>query len=119
MPAIGIVTIAPQAAFTNFGTNVTMHTPPPRAVASSTSSGAFRGLSVTARAELWLKTTGASLTSSASRIVSADTCERSTIIPRRFISRTTSRPNSVSPPATGASVAESAHGVFALWVSVR
>ena len=51
-----------QAAFTNFGTKVTMHTPPPRAIASSTSSGALRGLSVTARAELWLKITGASAT---------------------------------------------------------
>ena len=41
-----------HAAFTNFGTKVTMHTPLPRAIASSTSSGALRGLSVTARAEL-------------------------------------------------------------------
>ena len=107
------------AAFTNFGTKVTMQTPPPRAACSSTSSGTLRGLSATARAELWLKITGASLTSSAARIVSAETCERSTIIPIRFISRTTSRPNAVSPPATGRSVAESAQGVFALWVSVR
>ncbi len=79
----------------------------------------MRGLSVTARAELWLKIAGASATASASRIVSAETWERSTIIPMRFISRTTSRPKAVSPPATGRSVAESAHGVFALWVRVR
>ena len=89
------------------------------AIRSSTSSGALRGLSVTARAELWLKITGASATSSAARIVSAETCERSTIIPIRFISRTTSRPKAVNPPTAGRSVAESAHGVFALWVSVR
>ena len=54
-----------HAAFTNFGTNVTMQTPPPAAIRSSTSSGTLRGLSVTARAELWLKITGASATSSA------------------------------------------------------
>ena len=39
-------------------------------------------------------------------------------MPRRCISRTTSRPNSVSPPAAGVSVAESAQGRFRLWVSV-
>ena len=39
-------------------------------------------------------------------------------MPSRFISRTTSRPNSESPPTTASSVAESAHGTFSLWVSV-
>ena len=39
-------------------------------------------------------------------------------MPSRFISRTTSRPKSDSPPSTGSSVAESAHGTFSLWVSV-
>ncbi len=39
-------------------------------------------------------------------------------MPSRFISRTTSSPNGVRPLCTGVSVAESAHGVFALWVSV-
>ena len=43
---------------------------------------------------------------------------RSTIIPRRFISRTTWRPKSVSPSCLGASVALSAHGVFRPCVSV-
>ncbi len=62
---------------------------------------------------------GADVTASASRIVSADTCEQSTSIPRRFISRTTSRPKSESPPSTGSSVAESAHGTLSLCVSVR
>ena len=40
-------------------------------------------------------------------------------MPSRFISRTTSRPKADSPPSTGSSVAESAHGTLSLWVSVR
>ena len=40
-------------------------------------------------------------------------------MPSRFISRTTSTPNGDSPPTTGSSVAESAHGVLSLWVRVR
>ena len=39
-------------------------------------------------------------------------------MPRRFISRTTSRPNGVSPPTRGSSVAESAHATLSLWVRV-
>lgn len=42
-----------------------------------------------ARADEWLKKTGARLTSSASRIVATDTWDRSTSMPRRFISLTT------------------------------
>src|SRR6478672_10490134 len=61
-------------------------------------SGTFRACSVSARAELWEKMTGASVTSRASLMVPGETCDRSTSIPSRFISRTTSRPNSVSPP---------------------
>ena len=52
-------------------------------------------------------------------MVSVDTWDRSTSMPSRFISRTTSTPNRVSPPATGTSVAESAHGTLSLWVRVR
>ena len=52
-------------------------------------------------------------------MVSAETCERSTSMPSRFISRTTSRPNGESPPSTGSSVAESAHGTLSLCVRVR
>ena len=52
-------------------------------------------------------------------MVVAATWERSTSIPIRFISRTTSRPNAVSPPCAGSSVAESAHGVLRLCVRVR
>ena len=85
----------------------------------STSSGTLRGWSHTARADEWLNITGEPVTASASRIVSADVCDRSTSMPRRFISRTTSRPKSVSPFATGSSVAESAQGTLLLWVSVR
>ncbi len=96
-----------------------MHTPPLPGSAASTSSGTLRGVSHSASAEEWLKITGASVVSSASRIVVAATWLRSTIIPSRFISRTTSRPNSLRPPTTGTSVAESAHGVLSLCVSVR
>jgi hypothetical protein len=79
----------------------------------------LRGWSHTDRAELCENITGEVVVASASRIVSADTCDRSTTIPIRFISRTTSRPKSESPPSTGTSVAESAHGTLSLWVSVR
>ncbi len=96
-----------------------MHTPPLSASLPSTSSGTLRGWSVSARADEWEKITGASVASSAARIVVAATWERSTIIPSRFISRTTSTPNADSPPTPGSSVAESAHGVLSLWVSVR
>ena len=63
--------------------------------------------------------TGASATSRASRMVAGEVWDRSTSIPSRCISATTWRPNAVSPPAAGASVAESAQGTLALWVSVR
>ena len=110
---------AAVAGETNSGTKVTMQTPPLAGNAASTSSGTLRGVSHRASAEEWLKMTGASVVSSASRIVVAATWLRSTIIPRRFISRTTSRPNSLRPPTTGTSVAESAQGVLSLCVSVR
>ncbi len=108
-----------HAGFTKAGTKVTMQMPPLPASRARTSSGTLRGWSVTARAEEWEKITGASVTSRAARIVVAATWERSTIIPSRFISRTTSTPNADSPPTPGSSVAESAHGVLSLWVSVR
>ena len=104
---------------TNLGTKVTMQTPPCVLSRARTSSGTLRGWSQTARAEECEKITGASLVSRAARMVSAETCERSTSMPSRFISRTTSWPNAVSPPARGTSVAESAQGTLSLWVSVR
>ena len=51
-------------------------------------------------------------------MVTGATWDRSTSIPIRCISATTSRPKSLSPPTSGWSVAESAHPVFRLWVSV-
>ena len=39
-------------------------------------------------------------------------------MPSQFISRTTSSPNGDRPPSCGLSVAESAHGVFVVCVSV-
>ena len=75
-------------------------------------------MSQTARAEECENITGTSLTRSASRMVSADTCERSTSMPIRFISRTTSTPNGESPWCTGSSVAESAQATLSLWVRV-
>jgi hypothetical protein len=96
-----------------------MHTPPLADSAASTSSGTLRGWSVTARQDECVKTTGRALVARASRMVVAATWERSTSIPIRFISRTTSRPNSVSPPCAGSSVAESAHSVLRLCVRVR
>ena len=75
-----------------------MHTPPLPGSAASTSAGTLRGWSVTARAPECVNSTGADVASSASRIVVAATWDRSTIMPIRFISDTTSRPNAVRPP---------------------
>ena len=92
--------------------------PPFAGSRASTSSGMLRGWSQTAREEECEKITGAVEVSSASRMVFAATCERSTSMPLRFISRTTSWPKAVSPPTPGSSVAESAHAMLSLWVRV-
>ena len=76
------------------------------------SSGTLRGTSVTARADECEKITGAADTRSASAIVAGDVWLRSTSMPSRFISRTTSSPNGESPSSFGVSVAASAHGTF-------
>ena len=76
------------------------------------SSGTLRGTSVSARADECEKITGAVVTRSASSIVAGDMWLRSTSMPSRFISRTTSSPNGDRPSSFGVSVAESAHGVF-------
>lgn len=78
----------------------------------------LRGWSQTAREEECENITGASEVASASRMVVAATCERSTSMPVRFISRTTSWPNGERPPTPGSSVAESAQAMLSLWVSV-
>ena len=74
----------------------------------STSSGTFRGWSATARALECEKMTGAFVTLSAAFIVASETCDRSTSMPSRFISSTTSSPKRVRPWAFGASEHESA-----------
>ena len=103
---------------TNPDRNTAMTIPPLAGTLRRISSGTLRGWSVTARAPECEKITGASATSSAAAIVVAATWLRSTSIPSRFISRTTSRPNRVSPPWRGASVAASAQRVVFQWVRV-
>jgi hypothetical protein len=103
---------------TNEATNVTITIPPFFGSFSRTSSGTLRTWSQRARAEEWEKMTGASATLSASSIVAGVTCERSTSIPSRFISRTTSSPNRVSPPCISTSPAASAQSSVFVWVSV-
>ncbi len=56
--------------------------------------------------------TGAALVARTSRKVWSETWEISTIIPRRFISRTTCWPKSVSPLCVGLSVQASAHSTL-------
>ena len=75
-----------------------MTTPPLGPTRLRMSSGTLRGTASSAFADECEKITGASATRSASSIVSGDTWERSTSIPSRFISRTTSSPNFVRPP---------------------
>ena len=82
------------------------------------SSGTFRGTGHLAKAPEWLAMTGACETRSASAIVSGETCEMSTSMPSRFISRTTRSPKGERPPLLGVSVAASAQSSVALCVSV-
>jgi hypothetical protein len=102
----------------NAVTNVTITTPPFAFTAVSTSSGTLRGWSQIARADECEKITGASDTRSASCIVAGETCERSTSMPSRFISWTTSSPKRVRPEWRASSVAESAQSSVCEWVSV-
>ena len=78
----------------------------------------LRGTRAMARAEECEAMTGAVLIASTSSNVASETCEMSTIMPRRFISRTTSRPKSLRPALLGVSVDESAQSTFTLCVSV-
>ena len=71
-----------------------------------------------AKALEWLAMTGAFETRRASAIVSGETCEMSTSIPSRFISRTTRSPNGERPSCFGASVAASAQSRVSLCVRV-
>ena len=113
----GPLTLA-HSGDTNAFTKVTITTPPFAFIFARTESGTLRGWSHTARAEEWEKMTGASETRSASCIVSSEVWERSTSMPSRFISRTTSSPKRVRPPWRAVSVAESAQSRVFPWVRV-
>jgi hypothetical protein len=104
----------------------------------STSSGTFRGISRSARADEWLHITGARDILSAPSAVSSDVCERSTRTPRRLSSLTRVLPNGLcrvrqfgseearrthlSPWCSGSSPSkspqESANTLWHVWVSV-
>ena len=62
--------------------------------------------------------TGTVVSAMTSAKVLSATCEMSTIMPSRFISRTTSLPKSVRPLCFGVSVDESAQLLFLKCVSV-
>ena len=81
-------------------------------------SGKFRVTSVSARQDEWEEISGATETSRACAMTSGEVWARSTSMPSRFISRTTSRPKSVSPPWRRTSLQESAQSRVTLWVSV-
>ncbi len=78
----------------------------------------LRGWSQTARDEECEKITGAVLVAIASRMTPSATWLRSTSMPTRFISRTTSWPKAERPPRRGRSVALSAQSMLSLCVSV-
>ena len=82
------------------------------------SSVMLRGMSESARQLECEAMTGVVVTSSTSWNVLSETWEMSTIMPRRFISRTTCRPKSVRPLWRGASVEESAQSLLRKWVRV-
>lgn len=67
---------------------MTMMRPLLMASSRSTLSGTFLVTLQSARAEEWENSTGARDTVNASRIVRSDTCDRSTNMPKRFISLT-------------------------------
>ncbi len=67
---------------------------------------------------MWLSTTGARDTSRILCCAAWDVWAQSTIMPRRFISSTTSTPNSVMPPCRASSVALSIQSRVSLWHSV-
>src|SRR6185436_8993301 len=82
---------------------MTFTTPPVLASARIMSSVRFRGTSAIARQAECVATTGLVEVFTMSQNVLSDTCETSTIIPKRFISRTTSLPNSFNPRVDPAS----------------
>ncbi len=116
--ASGLASKSATACEMKPGTNVTITTPPFFATICRMLSGTLRGTLQIAFADECEKITGASVTRSASSIVSGETWLRSTSMPSRFISRTTSSPNFDRPPSTGLSAAASAHARLRECVSV-
>ena len=95
-----------------------MTTPPFFGSSWRMSSGTLRGRSASARADECEKITGACDTRIASAIVSGETWLRSTSMPSRFISLHDLLAERRQAADLGVSVAESAHGVFLVCVSV-
>src|ERR1051325_10139168 len=85
------------ASDTKPGLKFTMTMPPFAGTSLRIESGTSRAWPVSARADEWENITGARVAWSASDIVASFTWERSTTIPSRFISCTTSRPNAERP----------------------
>ena len=84
---LGLQRPVPHGRLTNRGTKVTMQPLPRRPSPPARRRARCAGGRTRRSAEEWEKMTGAVETSIASRITSALTCERSTIMPIRFISR--------------------------------
>ena len=78
-----------------------MPTMPPQApMARMMSSVLLRGIGLALARLAWVMDTGSTEQSMASRVVRGPTWDRSTRMPRRLHSATTSRPNAVSPSST-------------------
>src|SRR5438034_250913 len=105
------------ASETKPGLKFTMTIPPFLGTSLRIESGTSRAWPVSARAEECENMTGARVVWSASDIVASLTWERSTTIPSRFISCTTSRPNA-ERPRRAVSVEAVAHDRVRQWVSV-
>ena len=99
------------------GQAVTQTTPLLSATALAMSSVMLRGWSTRARIDECDAMTGFSVIAMTSQNTLSEAWETSTIMPRRFISATTSRPKSLSPSWRAASVAESAQLWVLKWVS--
>src|SRR5437762_522708 len=85
------------ASETKPGLKFTITMPPFARTSLRIESGTSRAWPVSARAEECENMTGARVVCRASDMVASLTCDRSTRIPSRFISCTTSRPNAESP----------------------
>ena len=96
------------------------HTAPPlAATAFNIASVMLRGMLVSARDDECVASTGFVVARIASQNVGSETCETSTITPRRFISFTTSAPKGVRPRMSPASPHEPPMSLLLIQVSVR